>query len=143
MSYSIRIQIQNPGGIQLREGLSATANIVIQAEQNVLLVPVQALYGTFQEPTVRVVYEGGIEERPVTLGNSDDFWIVVVAGLLEGEEIVLETQASSGASNLNIFRQFGGGFTGGGRGGFGGGGGGGFGGGGGQRPSATPVPPRQ
>ena len=36
--------------------------------------PQSELYGTFQEPLVRVMTEGGIEERAVVLGNSDDFW---------------------------------------------------------------------
>ena len=127
VSYSIRIQVRVPEGVQLREGLSATASIVIREDNDVLLVPNQAIYGTFEEPLVRVMNIGGIEERPVVLGNSDEFWTVVTEGLQEGDQVVIET-AEATADPFAGFRQQreaggfpGGGFGGQGR-GFGGGG---------------------
>jgi len=107
VSYPIRIWLEVPEGVQLREGLSATANIVIREERNVLLVPLQALYGTFQQPVVQVMTDGGIEERVVVLGNSDDFWVVVREGLSEGERVVMEvTQATTSQFGFGTFRQF-------------------------------------
>ena len=91
VSYPIRIQLQLPEGVQLPEGLSAVANIVLREERDVLLVPLQALYGTFEQPLVRVFTGGRIEERAVALGNNDDFWVVVSEGLAEGEQVVMET----------------------------------------------------
>ena len=79
VSYPIRIQVQLPQGIQPVEGLSATASIVIREDSDVLLVPLQALYGTFERPLVRVSNGGAVEERPVSVGNSDDFWAVILA----------------------------------------------------------------
>ncbi len=117
VSYPIRIRVEVPEGVQLLEGLSATAKIILREETNVLLVPQQALYGTFEEPYVRVMRNGRIEEQPIALGNSDDFWVVALEGLLEGEEVVVETQQAS--TSQFGFRP-GGGFPGGG-GGFGGG----------------------
>ena len=116
VTYPIRIRVQTPQGVALREGLSATASIVIREERNVLLVPLQAIYGTFEQPTVRVVVNGGIEERLVTLGNSDDFWVVVEQGIAEGEQVVMESaQTSTGGFGFGDFRRFaGGGFGGGG-----------------------------
>ena len=70
-----------PQGIQPRAGLSAIANIVLREERNVLLVPQQALYGSFDQPLVRVMTDQGVTERPVTLGSSDDFWVAVKDGL--------------------------------------------------------------
>ena len=84
VTYPVGIRLQVPPGVDLREGLTATASIVLRQESNVLLVPLQAIHGTFQEPTVMVVNNGSIEERPVLLGNSDDFWVVVSGGLEEG-----------------------------------------------------------
>ncbi len=106
VTYPVGIRLQVPPGIDLREGLTATASIVLRQESNVLLVPLQAIHGTFQEPTVMVVNNGSIEERPVLLGNSDDFWVVVSGGLEEGEQIVIESQD---ASSLGFFGGFGGG----------------------------------
>ena len=120
VTYPLRVTLQVPVGIELRDGLSATANIILREEENVLLVPIQALHGTFDLPVVLVLSGGRIAERPVALGSSDDFWIIVTDGLVEGEQVVIET----GEASTTQFGFGGGGFGGGFRGGFGGGAGG-------------------
>ena len=115
VSFPIRIRVRAPQGVQLREGLSATADIVLREERDVLLVPQQALYGSFEEPVVRVMTSSGIQERRVVLGNSDDFWTAVREGLAEGDKVVMEV-AQTTSDPFAAFRQL--------RGGFGGGGGG-------------------
>ena len=125
VSYPIRIRIDLPADLQLRPGLSATANIVIREDPGVLLIPTQALRGSFNAPFVLVSTEAGLQERSVQLGNSDDFWVAVTGGLSEGEQVVMEAiQAATSDNPFDVFRQagsFGGGGFGGGRGGFGGG----------------------
>jgi len=100
VSYPIRIQLEAPEGVELYEGLSATASIVLREERNVLLVPLQAVYGTFQEPMVRVMTDGGVEERGVVLGNSDDFWVVVPEGLAEGDQVVMEMGSAATSGDM-------------------------------------------
>ena len=118
VSYPMSIQVQSPDGLELPEGLSAVASVVIREDLCVLLVPIDALYGTFEQPVVRVSKNGQIEERPVALGNNDDYWAVVVDGLVEAELIVMESErAGTGGSGLGALR----GLFGGGPGGFGGG----------------------
>ena len=95
VSYPIRIRVEAPAGVEFREGLSATASIVIREERNVLLVPVQALYGTFEQPVVKVAKGDGVEDRSVILGNSDDFWVAVHEGLVEGDQVVMQAPATS------------------------------------------------
>ncbi|MBI4338907.1 MAG: efflux RND transporter periplasmic adaptor subunit [Chloroflexi bacterium] len=102
VSYPVSIQLQVPAGIQLREGLSATANIVIREESNVLLVPNQAIYGSFQQPTVKVMNNGKVVERTVTLGNTDDFWVVVKDGLAQGDKVVLETTQATASGQIQF-----------------------------------------
>lgn len=122
VSYPIRIRMEVPSGIQPRAGLSAIANIVLREERDVLLVPQQALYGTFDQPVVRVMTDLGVAEQPITLGSSDDFWVEVREGLTEGDRVVLESaDVSSEFSFRNLRRATGGGF--GGRSGSGSGGG--------------------
>jgi RND family efflux transporter MFP subunit len=106
VSYPVRILLQVSAGMELREGLTATASIVLREELNVLLVPIQALYGSFDQPVVRVMTDGRIEERPVTLGLNDDFWIAVRGGLVEGEQVVMETTEATTTGGFG----FGGGF---------------------------------
>jgi len=90
VTYPVRIRVEVPRGLILREGLTALANIVLQEELNVLLIPQQSLYGTFDDPLVRLVNgEGEIEERRVELGSSDDFWVEVRTGLKEGDRVAM------------------------------------------------------
>ena len=70
---------------------------------NVLLVPVQSIYGTFQEPLLRVMMDGEIASRPVALGGNDGFWVGVESGVDEGEEVVMHV------SEADEFSGFGGG----------------------------------
>ncbi len=66
------------------------------------------------EPVVRVMTSSGIQERPVVLGNSDDFWTAVRQGLAEGDQVVMEV-AQTSSDPFAAFRQLRGGFSGGGR----------------------------
>ncbi len=110
VTYAITTRIDLPEGIELREGLTAVANMVLNQENGVLLVPQQALHGTFEQPTVRVMTELGIEERPVRLGSSDDFWVAVQDGLKEGEIIVMEgAEVSTTGSGFRQLRTISGG----------------------------------
>jgi HlyD family secretion protein len=95
VTYPISIQVEVPAELQLREGLTTVASIVLNEEKNVLLVPQQALYGTFDQPVVQVMTVSGIEERQVSLGNTDGFWVAVSEGLQEGDRIVMESSAVS------------------------------------------------
>lgn len=95
VSYPIRVGLALPEGVELREGLSAVANIILREERDVLMAPLQAIRGTFERPVVQVMVDGRIEEREVVLGNSDDIWVVVLQGLQEGEQITMETRETS------------------------------------------------
>ena len=128
VTYPLSIRVEVPADSQLPEGLTAAASVIIREDRNVLLVPLDALQGTFQEPVLRVSTVDGIVDRPVTLGNSDDFWVVIAGGVTENEQVVLEVRdaATFGfGGGFGAIRQLGGGFAGRGRGGGGGGGGGG------------------
>jgi biotin carboxyl carrier protein len=106
VNYPIRVRLRAPEGLQLREGLSTVANIILLEERNVLLVPQQALYGSFEQPVVKVMnIRGVIEERPVVLGNSDAVLVVVSQGLKEGDKVVME-KGKVNTTPLNL-RQFG------------------------------------
>ena len=110
VSYPIIITVTPPDNIQLVEGLSATATIVTREDKNVLLVPIQALRGTFDEPIVHLKDEGEIIQQFVTLGTNDDIWVVIKSGLKEGDLIIMETESVS--TQTSGFRFGGGSFRG-------------------------------
>ena len=124
VTYPVTVRLDSSESAQLPEGLSATAQVIIREQTDSVLIPLQALHGSVQAPTVRVVSGDDIIERQITLGISDDFWIVVEEGLNEGETISMEVVGSSTSQFGGIgatFRAVGG-FGGGGLRGGGGGG---------------------
>ena len=93
IQFPLSIILTAPDGIELIEGLSATATIVLNQINNALLVPLQAIGGTFDQPTVDVGTSDGFITTDVQLGASDDFWVVVESGLSEGQEVLMEIAA--------------------------------------------------
>ena len=57
VTYDVSIRVEAPPGIELRSGLTAIAELVLRSEPNVLIVPLQALRGSFNQPTVLVSAE--------------------------------------------------------------------------------------
>jgi len=94
VEFPLTIALTPPEGIDLIEGLSATATIVINQIDNALLVPLQAIGGSFDQPTVDVVTGDGFTTTNVELGASDDFWVVVESGISEGQEVLIEVAES-------------------------------------------------
>ena len=88
VSYPVRVEIELPQDVNAPEGLSAVARIVLSRETDVLLIPVNAIRGSFDNPVVHLMVNEESVETPVTLGNSDDFWTVVTDGLNEGDMVV-------------------------------------------------------
>ena len=112
VTFPITVRLDVPSGLTLREGLSATSQVVLEEYANVLLAPTSAIAGSIVVPTVRVFNAGIIEERRVTLGPSDDFWVIILDGLEEGEQVVIPEPASANMQFGGFGAVFGGGFAG-------------------------------
>jgi HlyD family secretion protein len=95
VTYPVTIRVDVPSGVQLREGMSATASIVVESAVNVLIVPTQAISGTTSNPVVSVMVDDEVQQREVTLGISDGSWTEVTGGLQETDLVVLTYSASS------------------------------------------------
>ncbi len=86
-SYPVEIHI--PPHPQLREGMTASAEIEVARRTDVLVVPAEAVITADGESTVRVVTEDGLENRQVETGLSDGAVTEILSGLNEGEEVVI------------------------------------------------------
>lgn len=102
VTFPVSITVDVPADLQLREGLSATARVVISQQLGVLLVPTAAIEGSFLAPFVRVLVNGKIVERSVELGSSDDFHIIVTSGLAENEKVVMPAPSTSSTEFTNL-----------------------------------------
>ncbi len=95
--------ILDPADIDLRGGLTATADIMITSRENVLLMPSKAL---IKSPmgTIALVVTPGIEggtPTPVTTGASDYEYTEVISGLTEGQTVLIidENQLNNSSSS--------------------------------------------
>ncbi|HEY91163.1 MAG TPA: efflux RND transporter periplasmic adaptor subunit, partial [Dehalococcoidia bacterium] len=95
------IRLTVPSGVELREGMSATASIIVERATDALLVPNQAISGSFEEPVVTVMVNDETQQRTVTLGISDGLWTEVIAGLTANDIVVVPT-TTTGTSQLNF-----------------------------------------
>jgi HlyD family secretion protein len=86
--YKTTITLENPDE-ELKDGMSANADIVIEEHNGVLLIPNRAVQGSLEKPWVEVVTNGQTEERQISIGLSDGINTEILSGLEEGEEVVL------------------------------------------------------
>jgi len=86
--YETTITLENPGA-NLKDGMTADAEVIIERRDNVLVIPNRAIRGTLENPMVVVLVDEQQEERAVTLGMTDGINTEVLSGLEEGEEVVI------------------------------------------------------
>jgi hypothetical protein len=85
----------DPAQAELRPEMTARADIVIATRTDVLLVPVNAVFAQQGMPVCHLVSPFGIETRQVELGESNGIVVEVIAGLREGDRVML-TEPGSG-----------------------------------------------
>lgn len=88
VSYDTTITLENPVA-GLKDGMSATAEVIIERRDDVLSIPNRYIRGTVENPMVVVLVDGEQEEREITLGLTDGINTEVLSGLEEGEKVVL------------------------------------------------------
>jgi HlyD family secretion protein len=71
--------------------MSATAEVIIERRDDVLMIPNRAIRGTLENPKVLVLVDEQEEEREITLGLTDGINTEVLSGLEEEEKVVLPT----------------------------------------------------
>ena len=89
-SFQVKISVKIPRNIKLKDGLSATARVITKAKYGINLIPIQSLYGTFDNPTVKIIKDGEIIEQIITIGDSDAIWVEVLSGIKPNDMIVME-----------------------------------------------------
>ena len=87
--FPIEIELGETGDVVLRAGYSASADVIINRRENVLMLPERLV--TFAGDTAKVTVllgDGTQEERIIETGLSDAINIEILSGLEEGEKIV-------------------------------------------------------
>jgi len=77
----------------LKPGMSAEVEVILDRHTDVLTIPVAAVVQTEEEDFCWVKTAEGQQRRSLRLGDSNDQFIVVGAGVKEGDEVVLNPLA--------------------------------------------------
>ena len=92
-TFEVRVSINNPGG-ELKADMTANAEIILDEHTNVLMVPEGAIiYDKDKKASVEVPdpqSRDGKRKVAVTLGISNGAKAEVLAGLKEGQQVVLQ-----------------------------------------------------
>jgi len=100
--YTTKVAIdpEDIEGVELKPGMSAEVTITIaDALEHVLVVPLQAIVGGSEmgsQRSIVVMTSKGPQERPITVGASNEKIAEVKEGLQEGDEVVLNPKAVLG-----------------------------------------------
>jgi RND family efflux transporter MFP subunit len=87
--YSTRINLRNVDP-RIQPGMTASISIPVSAADNVLTVPLAAVFTEQGERYVYVRSGEALEKRPVLVGMSDFFRAEIKSGLAEGDVVSLE-----------------------------------------------------
>jgi hypothetical protein len=70
--------------------MSASIDIIIDSQPNVLLIPIRASFTQGGKPTVYIQNGAQFNVRPIAVGARNEAELVVTDGLKEGELVTLE-----------------------------------------------------
>jgi len=92
---------------RVKPGMSISVTIIIDAKQNVLMVPNSAIKYQGNVQYVQVVTDANISSpQQVEIGISNDTHTEVISGLSEGDKVVTQTTGSSQSSSNSNSRGF-------------------------------------
>ncbi|MEM6692138.1 MAG: hypothetical protein AAF664_22105 [Planctomycetota bacterium] len=81
--------IELPSNEGLKPGMTAEIDVILAVHEDVLTIPVAAVVETEDGKFCWVKTAEGPQKRLIELGDSNDVFIEVIAGLNEGDEVVL------------------------------------------------------
>jgi len=100
VNYAVKIQL-DPTEADLKGGLTATADIIVEKRENVLLIPNGAVKGSRGDYWTEVVIDKTTmetEKRSITIGVQNALFAEILSGIDEGEKVIVEKAQSRSRS---------------------------------------------
>ena len=92
VNYIVTIEITDFKDKTLRPEMTASVTILLETRRDVLAVPTSAIRRELGERFVMVREDGNLVRRKVKIGWKDGAYTEIVAGLREGEQVVISNQ---------------------------------------------------
>lgn len=90
--FLVEIALDNPSGNLLKAGMNGKVHFKIDEKLNALLIPREVFIGSLQDGQLFVVADNKVVLRKVEPGKTFENMVEIVAGLTEGENVVLTGQ---------------------------------------------------
>ncbi|NIM51485.1 MAG: efflux RND transporter periplasmic adaptor subunit [Gemmatimonadales bacterium] len=87
--FDVEIEVRSGADI-LRPGMTANVQIAGPTRENVVRVPVEAVFFSEGQPIVYRLENGNPQRTPVTLGLSDLSYVEILDGVAEGDSVALD-----------------------------------------------------
>ena len=104
VKYDTIIELPSVEG--LKPGMSAEVEVTLDRHADVLTIPVAAVLETVDGDFCWVKTSEGAKRRSLKLGDTDDSFIVVKAGLKEGDQVVLNPLAFIEEAQSEVLKPF-------------------------------------
>lgn len=98
-TYSATVNFENDQNLKI--GMSASADIILEKAENVLVVPIEAIKTQNEQKYVVVSENEKTQNTTVETGISNDAYIEIKSGLEEGEKIQITKSSSTNSKNLS------------------------------------------
>ena len=96
-TFKVEITL-TPNELELRAGISARVEILVQELEDVLHVPLHAVYAEEGRQFCFVWNDGESTERKVEIGANNAHYVQITTGLSQGEQVLLYDPRSSGST---------------------------------------------
>ncbi len=100
VNFNVKILLDSQNS-QVKPGMSVSASIITDVAQDVLTVPVSAIKTNANGSYVQVLVNGQPQNHNVQVGISSDTDTQVSGDISEGDQVVIQTIASSAASSTS------------------------------------------
>jgi macrolide-specific efflux system membrane fusion protein len=91
VNYDVVVEIIQSSEGLLRPAMTASVTIMLEGRSNVLAIPAKAVKRERGKNVVYIPVDGKAERREIKVGFQDGEWIEVVAGLEEGQSVIVES----------------------------------------------------
>ena len=86
--YAVYIQVYNPP-VEVRPGMNASVSIQIEKQENVLMAPLQCVYGAGKKTFCLIKQGDGWETREITVNSNNDKYVWIESGVKEGDVLAM------------------------------------------------------
>ncbi|MCB9896388.1 MAG: efflux RND transporter periplasmic adaptor subunit [Planctomycetes bacterium] len=100
--FDVEVTLATTGGIELRPGISAKAEIFIESKDDVLYVPLQCAFLEEGQHWAYVLEGNTIVKRAIQPGSTNESYLEVLDGLVEGDRVLLYNPQLPGQEHSDI-----------------------------------------